>query len=44
MFAIDHSNVIEAKRLILLNGFLKKSSKDYKKQIEIAQKILNGLK
>ena len=44
LLALDHSNVIEAKRLILLNGFLKKSSKDYKKQIEIAQKILKGLK
>lgn len=44
IFAMDHANIIEAKRIILLNGFLKKSSKDYKKQIEIAQKILEGLK
>ena len=27
LFAIDHNNIIEAKRIILLNGFLKKSSK-----------------
>lgn len=44
LFAIDHSNVIQAKRIILLNGFLKKSSKDYKKQIQIAEKILNNLR
>lgn len=43
LFAIDHTNVIEAKKIILLNGFLKKSTKDYKKQIEIAVKILKGL-
>lgn len=43
LFAVDHSNVIEAKRIILLNGFLKKSSKDYKKQVEIAIKILTRL-
>lgn len=43
LFAIDHDNVIEAKRIILLNGFLKKASKDYKKQIEKAQTILNAL-
>ncbi|WP_251619722.1 type II toxin-antitoxin system RelE/ParE family toxin [Odoribacter lunatus] len=44
LLAIDHTNVIEAKRIILLNGFLKKSSKDYKKQIEVAHKILEKLK
>ncbi len=40
LFAIDHSNIIQATRIILLNGFLKKSTKDYKKQIIIAQNIL----
>lgn len=44
LFAIDHSNIIEAKNIILLNGFLKKSTKDYKKQIEIANSILNNLR
>lgn len=44
LFAIDHDNVIEATQIILLNGFLKKSSKDYRKQIEIAQTILNNLR
>ena len=43
IFAIDKPNVIEATRIILLNGFLKKSNKDNHKQIEIAQSILNDL-
>ncbi len=43
LFAIDHSNIIEAKTIILLNGFLKKSTKDYLKQIELAERILNQL-
>ncbi len=40
LFAIDKANVIEATKIILLNGFLKKSNKDYRKQIEIAQSII----
>lgn len=40
LFAIDHENIIEATRIILLHAFLKKSSKDYAKQIEKADKIL----
>lgn len=43
LFAIDHDNVIEAKNIILLNGFLKKDNKDYRKQIIIAETILNNL-
>lgn len=43
LFAIDHNNVIEAKNIILLNAFLKKDSKDYRKQIEIAKRILKEL-
>ena len=43
LFAIDHVNFIEAKNIILLNAFLKKSNKDYRKQIEIAESILNRL-
>ena len=43
LFAIDHENFIEAKNIILLNAFLKKSSKDYRKQIELAENILNRL-
>jgi hypothetical protein len=41
LFAIDNTNFIEAKNILLLNGFLKKDSKDYRKQIEIANTILN---
>lgn len=44
LFAIDNPNVILATRIILLNGFLKKSTKDYKKQIEKATKTLEELK
>lgn len=43
LFAIDKDNLIEAKSIILLNAFLKKSSKDYSKQINIAEKILKRL-
>ena len=32
LFAIDNSNVILATKIILLNGFLKKSTKDYDKK------------
>lgn len=42
LFAIDHDNVIEAKRILLLNGFLKKDNKDYRRQIKIAEAILNN--
>lgn len=43
LFAIDHTNLIEAKNVILLNGFLKKDNKDYKRQIELAATILKDL-
>lgn len=41
LFALDNENIIEATRIILLNVFLKKNNKDYRKQIEKAIKILN---
>ncbi|MBD5352591.1 MAG: type II toxin-antitoxin system RelE/ParE family toxin [Muribaculaceae bacterium] len=44
LFAIDRDNLLEAKQIILLNGFIKKSNKDYKRQIEIATKILERFK
>ena len=44
LFAADNPNFIESKQIILLNGFLKKSEKDYKKQIDIAHKIIDRLK
>ena len=44
LFAVDHLNLVEATRIVLLNGFLKKSTKDYKKAIEIARKLLDKYK
>ncbi|MBO5978469.1 MAG: type II toxin-antitoxin system RelE/ParE family toxin [Bacteroidales bacterium] len=43
LFTIDHESFIESTQIILLNGFVKKSSKDYKKEIERAKQILNNL-
>ena len=43
LFTIDHENLIEAEQVLLLNGFIKKSTKDYKKEIEKALHILNTL-
>ena len=43
LFAIDNVNFIEAKNIILLNAFLKKDNKDYRKQIDKAISILNYL-
>ncbi len=43
LFAVDKSNIIELTKIVLLNGFLKKSTKEYRKQIELAQSILKKL-
>lgn len=43
LFAINHENIILATKIFVLNAFLKKSEKDYKKQIDIAERILGGL-
>ncbi|MDD4515870.1 type II toxin-antitoxin system RelE/ParE family toxin [Massilibacteroides sp.] len=43
LFAVDHKNIIEATKVVILNGFLKKSTKDYLEQINKAKKILNEL-
>lgn len=43
LFTIDHENFIEAEQILLLNGFMKKSTKDYKKEIKKAEQILNNL-
>ena len=43
LFTIDQENFIEAEQILLLNGFMKKSTKDYKKEIQKAQRILNSL-
>lgn len=43
LFAIDKDNIIEATSIILLNAFLKKDNKDYRRQIDKATSILNKL-
>jgi len=43
IFSSNHANIIQATEIIILNGFLKKSSKDYDKQIKKAINILNNL-
>lgn len=43
LFALDSHSVIESTSIILLNAFLKKDSKDYRKQIDKAISILNEL-
>ena len=43
MYSIDHPNIIEAQQILLLNGFIKKSTKDYASQIEKANKIIQRL-
>lgn len=40
IFVIDNENFISSNKILLLNGFLKKSRNDYKSQIKIAEKIL----
>lgn len=43
LFAIDNDNIINANEIFLLNGFIKKSTADYDKQIAIAQKIMEDI-
>jgi hypothetical protein len=40
VFAIDHDNITQSRNILFLNGFMKKSAKDYDKQIKTAIKIL----
>ena len=40
LFAIDNDNFINANEIVLLNGFIKKSTADYEKQISIALKLM----
>lgn len=41
VFAIDSLSFIESKRVLFLNSFLKKDTKQYKGEIETARQILN---
>jgi hypothetical protein len=43
LFCTDHENVIQATKVILLTGFLKKSSKDYDKHVKRAMNILKTI-
>jgi mRNA-degrading endonuclease RelE of RelBE toxin-antitoxin system len=40
-FATDNENLINSTKVLLLNGFIKKSEADYAKQIVIAENIIN---
>ncbi len=40
MAAVDHSNFAECTKIVCLNGFLKKSTKDYTKAIKMAERLL----
>lgn len=44
LFAVNNSNIILSTKILVLNAFLKKSSKDYDKQVKKAIKILGGFK
>ena len=41
VFAIDSQSFMESKRVLFLNSFLKKDTKQYKSEIEIARQIMN---
>lgn len=43
LFAADNENINLATNIILLNGFVKKGTKDYDKEIEKAINILRRL-
>ena len=43
LFAADHDNINLATRVIFLNGFVKKGTKDYKKEVSKAIHILKSL-
>lgn len=40
IFSLDNENLNNASKIVLLNAFLKKSTKDYKNQIRIAENII----
>ena len=42
IFAIDHENFAESSKAVCLFGFQKKSTRDYKKAIQQAEKILEN--
>ena len=40
LFAIDNDSFIQCKRVILLNSFIKKGTKQYKAEIKVAERLL----
>lgn len=40
LFAADHPNILQSTKVLVLNAFLKKSTKDYNKEISKAIKML----
>ncbi len=42
LFSVDNENINLATQVVLLNGFIKKSNKDYKREIEKSIKILRN--
>lgn len=44
IFTIDHDNINQSTEILFLNGFMKKSTKDYDKQIKKAIKIIEQWK
>lgn len=40
LFAIDNASFIQCKRVILLNSFIKKGTKQYKAEIKFAERLL----
>lgn len=43
VLAIDDDNFIECENILLLNGVMKKSTKDYGREIKKAQMIINDI-
>ena len=43
LFAIDSPSFIQSKRVILLNSFVKKGTKQYKAEVKLAERICSSL-
>lgn len=43
LFSMNHENIIQATKIVLLNSFLKKSSSDYRKEIAAAERMLKNM-
>ncbi len=44
MFTVDDDNFIECETVLLLNGFMKKSTKDYGREMKKAQMIIHDIR